>query len=110
MVLHFLELIDTVAGVLKPFPDKLLGFKGLLRLWCGEQSCKKWELSSLFGQLSHACRLAALLIRSPKGTASLGVSESGISTLVGSLLEDTVADGPFHYWVHGSSSAGHQCG
>ena len=50
-------LIDTVHGVLKLSPDKLLRLKQLIRLWQWKTSCKKRELLSLIGHLSHACRV-----------------------------------------------------
>ena len=55
-VLPFLGiLIDSVNGVLKLPSDKLLRLKQLIRLWRGKTKCRKRELLSLIGQLSHAC-------------------------------------------------------
>ena len=57
-VLPFLGiLIDSVNGVLKLPSDKLLRLKQLIRLWRGKMKCRKRELLSLIGQLSHACRV-----------------------------------------------------
>ena len=50
-------LIDSGNGVLELPSDKLLRLKRLIRLRRGKKKCKKQELLSLIGQLSHACRV-----------------------------------------------------
>ena len=55
-VLPFLGIqIDTVQCLLKLPPDKLLRLKQTIQRWQGRKSCKKRDLLSLIGQLSHAC-------------------------------------------------------
>ena len=50
-------LIDTEECMLKLPTDKLLRLKRVIGQWQGKKSCKKRDLLSLIGQLSHACRV-----------------------------------------------------
>lgn len=57
-VLPFLGiLIDTDNCILSLPPEKLQRLKGLIKSWQGRKCCKKRELLSLIGQLSHASRV-----------------------------------------------------
>ena len=57
-VLVFLGIeIDTTAMQLRLPADKLARLKELLWKWRGKKECKKRDLKSLIGVLSHACKV-----------------------------------------------------
>ena len=49
--------LDTLAGVVRLPPEKLLRLRTLIIQWKERKSCNKRELLSLIGQLQHACRV-----------------------------------------------------
>ena len=49
--------IDTVAGVLRLPPDKLIRLRKALQQWSSRRACERRELESLIGTLQHACRV-----------------------------------------------------
>ena len=57
-VLVFLGIeIDTVAMQLRLPQEKLIRIKELLWQWRGKKGCRRKELKSLIGVLSHACKV-----------------------------------------------------
>ena len=58
IILAFLGiLLDTMAMELRLPLDKLDRLKTTIAHWRRKQSCTKWELLSLIGQLQHACKV-----------------------------------------------------
>ena len=49
--------IDTVAMQLRLPQEKLICIKELLWQWRGKKGCRRKELKSLIGVLSHACKV-----------------------------------------------------
>lgn len=50
-------LIDTEKGELRLPQEKLTQLQAMLAQWRGRKACRKRELLSLIGSLSHACRV-----------------------------------------------------
>ena len=50
-------LIDSVKGELRLPQEKLLQLQSTIAQWRGRKACRKRELLSLIGSLSHACRV-----------------------------------------------------
>ena len=50
-------LIDTVEGELRLPQDKLSQLQLTISHWRGRKACRKQELLSLIGSLSHACKV-----------------------------------------------------
>ena len=57
MTLTFLGImLDTVQMEIRLPAEKLDTLKRLVKAWQDKRACKKWELLSLIGKLSHACK------------------------------------------------------
>ena len=73
--------IDSVRMKLRLPEDKLERVKTLVAEWRGQRSCRKRELESLIGHLSHACK----------------VVRPGRRVLSGMIQLLAIAKKPFHY-------------
>ena len=49
--------MDSEEGVLRLPPDKLRALREALQAWRGKKACRKRDLLSLIGSLSHACKV-----------------------------------------------------
>ena len=49
--------VDALAGELRLTASKLAELVSLVKMWRGMKSCRKRELLSIIGSLSHACKV-----------------------------------------------------
>ena len=49
--------VDILAGEVRLPANKLAELVSLVKRWRGMKSCRKWELLSIIGSLSHACKV-----------------------------------------------------